>query len=301
MGVAKLHDAGANLHGVASEKDEFGSIATGFDATDGGEGTAGEFFANEGCDFHHHAEGDGFDRFGRVAAGGGVAFYGGHGAEAVEVDSHHGADGVDGGDTFATIGESGSGGVLDVSDVRGHFCPDGNFGDLVHPRADFAEDIRVLAHGGAHLAFGKAVGAGEVEFEGIDTGVLATLGNFAPRVFVELFHDGSDEHSVGIFVFALLEFVEPFVERAVADELDVFPADHFLAVVRFQFGIAGTDVDDFGSVEADGLGDDAAPAFFKCSFDDADVGSGRAGSNDERVGHLDAVDGCFEGSHSSKC
>ena len=59
--------------------------------------------------------------------------------------------------------------------------------------------------------------------------ILAALHDFDPRVLIIFLHDRRDEHAVGKLVFALLEFVEPDVERPVADQLDVFPADHFLA------------------------------------------------------------------------
>lgn len=79
-------------------------------------------------DFHAHAEGDGEDGFAGVAAGGGVAFDGGFGAERVEINADDAADGVDGADSLAAGGEGGAGGIFDVGDVGGHFGPDGDFG-----------------------------------------------------------------------------------------------------------------------------------------------------------------------------
>ena len=95
----------------------------------------------------------------------------------------------------------------------------------------------------------------------------------------------------GYVSLRFLEFVEPDLERPVADELDVLPADDFLAVAGHQLGVARADVDDLGAVEADGLGDDAAPAFVEGALDDLGVGARRAGADDEGVGELQAIDG----------
>ena len=100
------------------------------------------------------------------------------------------------------------------------------------PAAHFFEDLRVLAHGGAHFSLGQAVRAGEVQLERIDARRPGTLDDLDPGVLVVLLHDRGDQHAVRILVFALLEFVDPDLERPIADQLDVFPADHLLAVCR---------------------------------------------------------------------
>ena len=177
-----------------------------------------------------------------------------------------------------------------MRDIGRHFCPDGELGGGGDPAADFLEDVGVLAHGGAHLALGEAVGAGEVELEGVHADGFAALDEFDPGVFVILFHDGGDESAGGLGVFAAFELVFPDLERAVADELDIFPADD-LAARGEELGVAGGNVDDFRGVEADGLGDDGAPALAERAVDDAEVGAGRAGADNEGVGELQAVDG----------
>jgi hypothetical protein len=79
-----------------------------------------------------------------------------------------------------------------------------------------------------------------------------------------------------MLVLDLLEFVDPGLERPVADELDVLPADDLLAVVRAQPAVAGLDVDDLRGVEADGLADDRPPAVVERLADDVGVRSRRS-------------------------
>lgn len=154
-----------------------------------------------------------------------------------------------------------------------------------------------MAHGRAHFALGQAVRAGEIQFGGIDTGVLAALDDFAPGVHMILLHHGGDEDSIRVGVLGLFEFIEPDVEFAVADEFDVLPADHFLAIVGHQFGVARADVDDFGTIQANGFGDHTAPTFPEGAFDHLYIGPRRAGADDKGVLGLQAIDGGCKGGH----
>src|SRR3712207_8434584 len=61
-----------------------------------------------------------------VAAGDGVAFDGGFGAERVEVDAHDAEDRVDRADAFAAGGEGGLGAQRDGRDVGRELGPDGD-------------------------------------------------------------------------------------------------------------------------------------------------------------------------------
>src|ERR1035437_10000529 len=153
--VARLHDAGADLHGVGAEQDELRGVLAGLDPAEAGERAAGELLPDELGDFHHHAERDGLDGLRGITAGGGVALDGRLGAEGVEVDAADAADGVDGAEAIGPGAEGGAGGVLDVGDVGRHLRPEGYLGGGFHPAADFREDLRALAHGGAHLALGQ--------------------------------------------------------------------------------------------------------------------------------------------------
>ena len=56
--------------------------------------------------------------------------------------------------------------------------------------------------------------AGKVQLERIHANILTALDDLGPRILVIFLHDRRDEHAVGKLIFALLEFIEPDVERA---------------------------------------------------------------------------------------
>src|SRR5262249_10224565 len=59
----------------------------------------------------------------------------------------------------------------------------------------------------------------------------------------------------------LAELIQPGVEGAIGDELDVFETHHHLVVLaRLELGVAGRGVDDLAGIEANRLADHAAPA-----------------------------------------
>ena len=89
-----------------------------------------------------------------------------------------------------------------------------------------------------------------------------------------LLHDARDEHAVWVHILAALEFVFPQLERSVADELDVFPADDF-AARRKQLAITRRDVDNFARVKRNRFGDDRAPTFFESARNDVEICSWR--------------------------
>ncbi len=151
------------------------------------------------------------------------------------------------------------------------------------------------------LRSGKPCGQEKFSSKASTPARLATLDDFHPRVLVELLHDGGDEHAVGVLVLATLEFVEPDFEFAVADEFDVLPADDLRAVGGIQFRVARGDVDDLARIQADRLGDDRAPAFLEGFVDDVEVGAGRAGTDDERIRQLEAVNGGGKRRHVDRC
>src|SRR5688572_2550921 len=94
-------------------------------------------------------------------------------------------------------------------------------------------------------------------------------------------------------VLAFLELVDPQMKRPVADQLDVFPADHF-AAARVKFGVAWRDIDDLRRIEADCLRNHGAPSFAERTLNHAEVCAGRAGADDERIWKLQAVDSSGE-------
>ena len=107
------------------------------------------------------------------------------------------------------------------------FAQTGFRGNVHHPAADLPEDLGIFSHRRAHLAFGQAVRAREVQLEPIDAGFLAAFDDLDPRVASILLHDRGDQDAIGILILAALEFFEPDLERAIADQLDVFPAEDF--------------------------------------------------------------------------
>ena len=64
-----------------------------------------------------------------------------------------------------------------------------------------------------------------------------------------------------------------------------------LPSLAMQFAVTRRDVDDFGRVEADGFGDDRAPAFLERLDDDVQIGSGRSGTDDEGIRQFQSVNG----------
>src|SRR5205807_8206507 len=125
--------------------------------------------------------------------------------------------------------------------------------------AHLGQNLRVLAHRRAHAPLRQAVRAGEIALEGIHADRLAALDNLDPGVLAVLLHDRGNQHAVGILVLDLLELVDPGGERAVANQLDVLPADDLVRPGSAQAAVARLHVDDLGGVEADRLADDRAP------------------------------------------
>jgi hypothetical protein len=75
------------------------------------------------------------------------------------------------------------------------------------------------------------MGTGKVQFKPIDTRLLTSLDDFEPGVFAVFFHDRRDQDPIRKTVFAFLEFFDPDFERSIADELNIFPANHFPFVI----------------------------------------------------------------------
>jgi hypothetical protein len=115
------------------------------------------------------------------------------------------------------------------------------------------------------------MGAGKIQFERINAHVLAALHDLGPGVLVIFLHDRGDKDAVGELIFALLEFIEPDVERPVADELNIFPADDVFAIVAHQLRVTRRDVDHLRRIETDRLRNDRAPAFAESARDDVQI------------------------------
>src|SRR3989442_342725 len=133
--------------------------------------------------------------------------------------------------------------------------------------------------------------AGEVELKRVYPRRLRALDDLHPRILVVFLHDRGDDDAAGVFVLELLELIDPDLERAVGDQLDVLPAINLLRFLGTQTGIARRNVDDFRSIETDGLGHHRAPAFIERLADDVSIGPRWAGADDEWVGQFQAIDG----------
>ena len=113
--------------------------------------------------------------------------------------------------------------------------------------------------------------AGEVQLERIHAARLRPLDEFLPASLLIFLHDRGDQHTLRVHVLAPLEFILPQLERAIADQLDVFPSNDFFAVGGMEFAITRRHVDDFARVERNGFGDDRAPTFFERLADDSEI------------------------------
>ena len=99
-------------------------------------------------------------------------------------------------------------------------------------------------------------------------------------------------------ILDLLEFIEPDVKGAVADELDVLPTDDLLRLGGSQPRVTGLHVGDFRGIQADGLADHRAPAFVEGLPDDIGVRPRRARRNHQRIGEPYTIDGQTQISHN---
>ena len=256
-----------------------------------GDRTAGIFPCDHGGQFHANPQGNGFDRPGRIATRGGVAFHARFRAQGIEIHADDAADRVDRRHALTPGRQRLAARLFDSRDVRRHLGPDGLLRGGHDPFAHFAQQFRILTHGHAHFSLGQAVRTGKVEFEGIHPGLLTPFDDLDPGILVVFLHDRGDEDAFRVGVLGFLEFLQPDGKRPVADQFDVFPANDLRLVLREQLAIARSDIDDLGGVEADRLGNDAAPAFTEGAVDDVQVGPGRAGGNDKRVLEFQSVNG----------
>jgi hypothetical protein len=83
-------------------------------------------------------------------------------------------------------------------------------------------------------------------------------------------------------ILATLELVQPDLEWSIADQLNVFPAEDFVAIVGVELAVTRRDIHNFGGVEANRLSNDPTPLFPKCPLNDIEVRSGWTGGNPER-------------------
>jgi hypothetical protein len=135
------------------------------------------------------------------------------------------------------------------------------------------------------------MGAGEVELQGIDPGLLDAADDLLPGLLAVLLHHRGDQHLVRVALLELAKLVQPGGERPVGDELDVLEAQGDLVVFpSAQLAVPRGGVDHLGRVETDRLADHSAPAEVEGLGDHPGVGPGRAGAQQKRIVELDAGD-----------
>ena len=84
----------------------------------------------------------------------------------------------------------------DVGHVGRELGEEGDVDDLPDPLADGLDQFGVLAARQSHASLAHAVRAGEVELEGVGTGLGGHLGELLPVGLVEGAHDRGDDYAV---------------------------------------------------------------------------------------------------------
>src|SRR6266508_1031948 len=148
----------------------------------------------------------------------------------------------------------------------------------------------MLAHFRAHLALGHSVWTGKVQLESVDACVLDHARQFLPAVLVKLFHDRSNENMLWILFFDLTKLIQPDIDRAIRNELNVFKTDDLARRFRTQFAITRYHIYNLGRFQANRLRDSAAPPGVIRLGDHARVRARRAGAQQKRVREGHSVD-----------
>jgi hypothetical protein len=156
-------------------------------------------------------------RFGRITTGRSATFHGRLRPKGVEIHRHDAANRIDRAHALTARAQRTSTRIFDVCDVRRHLRPDRFRRRLHDPAAYFLDDLRILAHGRAHLALGQTVRAGEIQLKRIDARAFAALDDLAPRILVVFLHDRRDQHAGRVHIFALFKFVDPDLEFPIAN------------------------------------------------------------------------------------
>lgn len=125
--------------------------------------------------------------------------------------------------------------------------------------------------------------ARHVQLKSIHADILTTLHNFHPSRLVVFFHNRCDQHTIWKAILKLFKFIDPDVETAVANQLDVFPAVDFLRLSAAQPPVPGLYVDDLIGIQAHCLTNDSSPAFVKSLTDNVRVCTRRPRSDHERI------------------
>src|SRR5215212_8094813 len=148
----------------------------------------------------------------------------------------------------------------------------------------------MLSHLRSHLAFGHAVRAREVELESIDASVLDHASQLLPAALFILLHDRGDQDMVWIIFLDLSKLVEPDVDWAIGDQLDVLKTYDFACGSGAEFSVTRNNIHDLRRFETDSFSDSATPAGIVRLGQHASICSRRSRTQHKRIGKLYAVD-----------
>ena len=138
----------------------------------------------------------------------------------------------------------------------------------------------------AHFSLWQTVRARHIELKRIASGILAPLDDLVPGVAVVLLHDRGDENPLGILVLYLFEFIDPRLEAAIGNKLDILPTINLTRLAAPQPRVPRLHVDHFARIQADSFADHRAPALLERLADNIRVGPRRSGADYEWIGKL---------------
>ena len=154
------------------------------------------------------------------------------------------------------------------------------------PAGHHLDIVRHLPHRRAHAALRHAMGAAEIELDGIGPRLLDAAQDLRPGRLLAGHHQRDDHGAIGPVALHLLDLAQIDLQRPVGDQLDIVEADH-LVVVQMHRAVARGDVHD-RRILAQGLPDDAAPAGLEGAHDIVFLVGRRRGSQPEGIGRFDA-------------
>ena len=263
-----LHDGGTHLHVAAPQAQEFHGIAPGIDSPDAGKLHAFEYRVHR--HLQDETEGDGLHGSPGVARNRLLA---GH-----DPAHRHGLDGVDGRDSVRTAQISRRGDQVHGRNVGGHLRDDRDMHGPLYENRIVRHQFRILSHVAAH-ADQTHLGAGEIELDGIDAGVLRHMRKLDP-LLVGVAHDGGDDDFGGIVLLQLAQDLEVHLRRILGELLHV--AESGEGAVRTLHGVE-TRRDFIDILQADRLVIDAGPAGLEGRGDHLVVGADGGRGEEEGI------------------
>mmetsp|Transcript_15743 Transcript_15743/g.44976 ORF Transcript_15743/g.44976 Transcript_15743/m.44976 type:complete len:319 (-) Transcript_15743:269-1225(-) len=226
------HHPAADLNGIRPEKDEFGRVIARVDPADAAQALplARVLVPNEARDGRHACQRDGLDRRGGVSAVCRHTLDTRLRTKGVQIDRADALDRVDGGNAIAPCLQAHSTWHRDVRNIGRHLAPHRDTRMIAHPLCHLRQQLAVLTHGHAHLAFRHPVRAGKVDLKPVDAGLLAHVHELNPRLLVVLLHDGRDQNVIRVLPLEPDKILKHRLERPVGNQLDVLPPDHLAGV-----------------------------------------------------------------------